>query len=213
MSCILNLKTKQVDFTLAFVHVKAEPGSFIKMPKGFDLEGHVLELKRNLYGSCDAQLKFYKYLKRGLTQRGVLPSKFAPCLFKSEKVLIIAYVDDCIFYSQKLESIDKLIDDMKQSYRLDDGTLTEKFIIEVEEDYAGFLGIDIARHDNGRIELTQTGSIQQILDALGLDDETVTIRTKPAATKCLGKEENSPPRKEHWSYPSVIGMLLYSLLQ
>lgn len=209
MSCILNLETKQVDFTLAFVHAKAEPGTFIEMPKGFELEGHVLELKRNLYGSCDAPLKFYEYLKRGLTQRGVLPSQFDPCLFKSEEVLIIAYVDDCIFFSRKLESIDKLIDDMKQSYRLDDGTLTEKFIIEVEEDYAGFLGIDITRHDDGRIELTQTGLIQRILDALGLDDETVTIRTEPAATKCLGKEENSAPRKEHWSYPSVIGMLLY----
>ena len=71
MSCILNLETKQVDFTLAFVHAKAEPGSFIEMPKGFELEGYVLELKRNLYGSCDAPLKFYEYLKRGLTQRGV----------------------------------------------------------------------------------------------------------------------------------------------
>ncbi|GFH61161.1 hypothetical protein CTEN210_17637 [Chaetoceros tenuissimus] len=209
MSCILNLETKQVDFTLAFVHAKAEPGSFIEMPKGFELEGYVLELKRNLYGSCDAPLKFYEYLKRGLTQRGVLPSQFDPCLFKSEEVMIIAYVDDCIFFSRKMESIDTLIEDMKQSYRLDDGTFTEKFIIEVEEDYAGFLGIDITRHDDGRIELTQTGLIQRILDALGLDDETVTLRTEPAATKCLGKEENSPPRKEHWSYPSVIGMLLY----
>lgn len=67
MSCILNLETKQVDFTLAFVHTKAEPGSFIEMPKGFELEGYVLELKRNLYGSCDAPLKFYEYLKLGLT--------------------------------------------------------------------------------------------------------------------------------------------------
>ena len=32
--------------------------------------------------------------------------------------MIIGYVDDCIFFSRKMESIDKLIDDMKQSYRL-----------------------------------------------------------------------------------------------
>ena len=50
----------------------------------------------------------------------------------------------------------------------------------------------------------QTGFIQHILDAQGQDDWS-----EPAATKFLGKEENSPPRKEHWSYTSVIGMLLY----
>lgn len=75
--------------------------------------------------------------------------------------MIIAYVDDCIFFSRKMESIDTLIKDMKQSYCLDDGTYTEKFIIEVEEDYAGFLGIDITHHDNDTLQnISQDHDVQ-----------------------------------------------------
>jgi predicted TIM-barrel fold metal-dependent hydrolase len=34
------------------------------------------------------------------------------------------------------------------------------FSIQVEDDYAGFLGIDIHQQDNGTIELKQTGLIK-----------------------------------------------------
>jgi hypothetical protein len=79
LSIILQFETKQVDFTLAFVQAKADPGIYIEMPRMFEMDGYVLELKRNLYGQCDAPLKFYEHLKLGLSQRGFEPSKFDPC--------------------------------------------------------------------------------------------------------------------------------------
>jgi hypothetical protein len=39
------LATKQIDFTLAFVHAPIESGVYIEMPKGYELDGHILELK------------------------------------------------------------------------------------------------------------------------------------------------------------------------
>jgi len=56
LSVILKLETKQDDYTLAFVQVKAEPGTYIEMPKMFKQDGCILELKRNLYGQRDAPL-------------------------------------------------------------------------------------------------------------------------------------------------------------
>ena len=81
----------------------------------------------------------------------------------------------------------------------------------MEGDYAGFLGIDISQHDtiDGALELLQTGLIDRILAALSLDDAITNTRCEPASTTALGKDENGPPRKEFWSYPSVIGMMLY----
>ena len=70
MSIILDLETKQVDYTLAFVHAEAEPGTYIEMPRMFEKKGYILELKRNLYGQRDAPLKFFNYLKDGLEDRG-----------------------------------------------------------------------------------------------------------------------------------------------
>ena len=82
-------------------------------------------------------------------------------------------------------------------------------MLEKEEDYAGFLGIDISRHD-GIIELLQVGLIDRLIKAVGLDkkDNTQT-RTEPASTTPLSKDEDGDPRKENWNYASIIGMLLY----
>ena len=83
--------------------------------------------------------------------------------------------------------------------------------MDVEDNYAGFLGIDISESKTveGAVELLQTGLIYRILAALNLDDDDVIIRTEPASSTPLTKDENGPPRKEHWSYASIIGMLLY----
>ena len=52
--------------------------------------------------------------------------------------------------------------------------------MNVEDDYAGFLGIDIKRQGDGTIELVQTGLIDRILKALSLDNDQVTTRLEPA---------------------------------
>lgn len=62
-SIVLNLKTKQVDFTLAFVQAKAEPSTYIEMPHMFRVEGYI-------------------------QQRGFKASNFDPCFFKSKHVII-----------------------------------------------------------------------------------------------------------------------------
>ena len=36
---VMELKTKQVDFTLTFVQVKLDPDTFIEMPRLFEEEG------------------------------------------------------------------------------------------------------------------------------------------------------------------------------
>ncbi len=210
LSIIFGFETKQVDFTLAFVQAKAEPGTYIEMPRMFEKEGYILELKRNLYGQRDSPIKFYEHLRAGLEERGFRASNFDPCLFYSDTVVILVYVDDCIQISRDAKHIDALIESLK-SGKLPNGNVGRKYFLDVEGDYAGFLGIDIskAKESEGALELLQTGLIDRILAALSLDDDYTNTRSEPASTTCLGKDENGPSRKEHWSYPSVIGMMLY----
>ena len=40
-------------------------------------------------------------------------------------------------------------------------------------------------------------------------NEDVTTRLEPAAKEPLGKDVDASQRKESWSYPSLIGMMLY----
>ena len=69
----------------------------------------------NHNGSCNAPLKFYEYLKKGLSRRKVYSLYHYPCLFKYDTVIIVSCVDDCIFFSIKMENMDSLIKDMEIS--------------------------------------------------------------------------------------------------
>ena len=109
--------------------------------------------------------------------------------------------------SRRAEDIDSVIDSLKND--LSDGK--EVFLLDVEDNYAGFLGIDISESKTveGAVKLLQTGLTDRILAALNLNDGDVVIRMEPASSTPFTKDENGPPRKEHWSYASIIGMLLY----
>lgn len=207
IAVILDLKTTQVDYTNAFVQAKAAPGTFIEMPRMFEKPGFILELNRNLYGQRDAPVRFFEHLKEGLEQRNFTQSVNDRCLFISHDVIVLTYVDDCIFFSRKKQKIDALID----SLRNPKSPKYIAFTLNVESDYEGFLGIDIrpSKTVNGALELLQTGLIDRIISALDLDDDDVAIRKEPAAANPIGKDESGPPRRESWSYPSVVGMMLY----
>lgn len=208
LSIILDLKTVQVDYTNAFVQAKAAPGTYIEMPRMFQEEGFIYELKCNLYGQRDAPIKFFEHLKSGLEQHGFTQSVYDRCLFISKDVIVLTYVDDCIFFSRKQHMIDKLIDDLlhKPKHK---GHIP--FTLNVESNYEGFLGIDInpSQHVEGALELLQTGLIDRILAALNLDHEGVSERDEPAVATPLGKDETGRAHNEDWSYASVIGMMLY----
>ena len=66
--------------------------------------------------------------------------------------------------------------------KLRDGSDSTVYLLEVEGDYAGFLGIDISKSTtiDGALELLQTGLIDRILAALSLGNETTNVRTEPA---------------------------------
>ena len=210
LSILLGLKTCQVDYTLAFVQAKAAPGTYIEMPKLFEAPGKILELKRNLYGMCKAPRNFYKHLKKGLEDRGLIPSPHDHCLFMSKDLIAITYVDDCIFFARNDKVINSFIESLRKAPP-EKSKVWDNFILNKEDDYAGFLGIDISnsKHVPGKIELLQVGLIDRILQVLNLDKENASVRHEPASTTPLGKDEQGAPRKEQWSYSSVIGMLLY----
>jgi len=83
---------------------------------------------------------------------GFKQSEADPCLFISEKVICLVYVDDTLFFSPYVSDIDRILEKLKGL----------KIELNVEDDVAGFLGALIKKLDEGRIELTQTGLIKRI---------------------------------------------------
>ena len=79
-----------------------------------------------------------------------------------------------------------------------------------EDDAAGFLGVKMERDSNtGLLEMKQTGLIDRVVEALGLDDGYAQGKHTPDETKPLVKDEDGVAAVEGFSYSSVVGMLLY----
>ena len=148
-------------------------------------------------------MNFLLLLKEALEQCGFVQSQYDPCLFATESVICLCYVDDCIFYSQSENDFWEIIGDLRSPKKADHLTMK----LEQESDIAGFLGIDIRKYEDGTMELVQSGLIKRILKVMKMEDSAA--KPTPAALKPLGKDEDGPNRQESWSYASVVGMMMY----
>jgi Reverse transcriptase (RNA-dependent DNA polymerase) len=119
------------------------------MPQGFTEPGKVLKLNRSLYRLKQAPRNLFSYLKSKLESVGFRSAEIIdPCLFVSDNVICLVYVDDTLFFSPREDVIDEIITKLHAA----------EMDLEVEGSVAGFLGVHIARDsDNGSIELTQMG--------------------------------------------------------
>ena len=155
---VLKLDTQQVDYTKAFCQAPLDQTVFVELPSGFESPNRVLLLQKSVYGLRQPALNIYKHLRQGLESRGFTKSNHDDCLFTNGETIVLFWVDDCIFNSKKSATIDKLILSIK-----------DEFLLEKEEDMAGFLGIQIDRDkDNKTLTMTQTGLIDRIIMAMDM---------------------------------------------
>jgi hypothetical protein len=214
LSAELELATRQVDYTAAFVHANIETppnyenmntqeqyraSQFAEMPRGFAEPGKVLRLRKNLYGKKSAPRLWFNHLKAKLEATGFEQMvDVDPCLFISEKVICLVYVDDTLLYARDMKDIDDVIKQLTEKH---------KMVLEVEDDVAGFLGVHIERDSKtGKVTLTQRGLIDRIIEALDIED---LPPVDTPSDQYLGKDPLGDPANCTFNYASVIGMIWY----
>ena len=199
LSLSLGLKTKQVDYTNAFVQAKIDGEIYCELPQEFlgpDDDGqYVLKLKKSLYGLKQAPRLWFKTLEKSLHARGFVSSKVDPCLFLSDDLIAVVYVDDVLFFGKSDKVINKMIASLKKDFDLN-----------VEGTVEAFLGVEVLEHKDG-VLARQSGLTKRIIAAVGM--EKANSCKTPASTIGLGADIGGAPKKESWSYSSVVGMLLY----
>jgi hypothetical protein len=203
LSVLLGLSTRQVDYTAAFVQAPIKEKVYVDMPRGFADAGKCLKLNRSLYGLKQSPKTFFEFLKGNLESIGFKSNdELDPCLFISDKVICLVYVDDTLFYSPKAEYIDEVIKQLQDPNQCN-------MELEVEEDVAGFLGVDIKdrRHIDGTYKLTQPGLATRIVEALNIDQ--LPKKETPAIKEPVVKDVDGDPPNGTYSYSSVIGMMQY----
>jgi hypothetical protein len=212
ISLIYDFATLQVDYTAAFTQSdidkppnwdsmtpkeKERSGVYLELPKGFKQAGKVLRLEKSLYGLRRSPINWFLHLKEKFAQVGFKQSEYDACLFVSDRVICIVYVDDTFFFSPRQEYIDEMIVKLEAS----------GLSMEAENDVARFLGVLIERRGDGTILMTQPGLTQRIDKALKIDH--LPPKRTPAKHGAPGKDEDGGAAHGEYSYPSVIGMRGY----
>ena len=197
-------KSKQVDFSNAFVQADLYEDVYMSLPSGFvgpngeDRKGVILKLKKSLYGLVQAPMYWFNHLKAKMENVGLRQSDLDQCVFYGRGIVALCYVDDCLFWGPDENEINQVIKELQA-----DGT---KLTQEEGSAYA-FLGVDVEPLANGGFKMSQKGLTKKILATMGMTD-CRSIPT-PAADTPLGTDADGASMNEEWSYPQAVGMMLY----
>ena len=112
--------------------------------------------------------------------------------------MVVLYVDDCGIAAPEQKYIDEFITALEN----------KGFTLTWEGSFSEFLGIKFTENkEAGTITLTQKGLIKKIIAATGMED--CNPNWTPASTTTLGIDPDGELMTDEWSYPSIVGLLLY----
>ena len=81
--------------------------------------------------------------------------------------------------------------------------------LEEENDADGFLGVKLTQTQDATMVVTQYGSTNCIIEAMGLNIELTTPKYNPCMMTPLTKDLDGNPCSDSFAYASIVGMLLY----
>ena len=181
LSLHLGLKTRQVDFSNVFMQSILKEDIYLEPQAGFEPEQEgssqdtVLKLNKSLYGLVQSLLQWFNHLSEALEGMGFKASSYNPCMFYGKNMVILAYIDDCLFFGKSLKEIDAVIE-----------TLEKKGLaLSKEENVYAFLGVQVKYDPNkNEYNMAQKELIDKVLKTCGM--EQCNTKATPEAWMPLG---------------------------
>lgn len=199
---------EQVDVNTAFLYapmkeqVFMRPPDGLEVPNGPDGEPMVLQLKRSLYGTKQANRNWSQLLAETLLNSGLSQSEVDQGVFYlregSDVLFLTAFVDDIFVGSNNQALVKKVI-----------CTLKSHFAIKELGDLTQCLGMEVAYNREARtLQVTQTRYIEDLLRRYGLEN------ANPVKIPCDGSfdtefPEGSSPPADKDRYRSMVGSINY----
>ena len=206
-----DMDMRHLDVKTAFLIPELPPEErvFIQVPEGVTgvPAGHVLELRKSMYGLKQAAAAWNKNIDKTLKNLGFVASEADPCLylrFDARGVLramLLLYVDD-ILLAGAPNDVAKMIEAVAQHYDItDDG------------EPSFFLGASITRDRRNRtISISQEAYVNKILQRFHM--EGCVPSDSPAGERRLSKDMCPQSEEEQRfmnsvPYRQAVGALLY----
>ena len=197
-----NRAIQEMDVKSAFLNGFLNEEVFVEQPKGFQdphFPGHVLRLKKALYGLRQAPRAWYDRLITYLLDHGFKRGQADRTLFikRDEKSLFMAqvYVDDIVFGS--------IIDHLAREFSEE---MKREFEISMVGELNYFLRLQVKKREDG-IFISQEKYAKNLVKRFGLDSKkhTSTPMSSSAKLSCDAAREEVDPT----FYRSMISSLLY----
>jgi len=201
IAAYFNLEIRQYDAVNAFINAPLETPVYCYPPEGFADSDHLWELRRALYGLKTSPLLWYKEITKTLKELGLHEVKEAPCLWKSDKLIVFFYVDDIVILARPAHMA--TLDDFERR-------LLRRYEIRPLGDLSTFCGIQTHRdRSTGSIWLSQ----QAYIDKLATKYPAPKPLTRPPATplpleELLPSDQPSNDANIH-RYAQLVGSIGY----
>ena len=198
LSILLGWQSRQLDFVMAYPQAPAEMPLYMWLPQGYKRNGitrktHALKLLCNVDSQKQARHVWNKFMDQGMREIGFKPSKFDPCLYYRGSIVFLVYINDCIVVGPSDQSIEQLVTDLCACSR--------QFTV------GDFLGIQVQKHEDGSILLTQPQLIDSIIKDLHLQSSSNSKKMPSVMTSLLHKDTDGPEMAPDFHFRSVIGKL------
>ena len=124
---------------------------YLEPPVGFEPEQEgssqdtVLKLTKSLYGLVQSLLYWFNHLLASLKEVGFKASAYDPCMFYGKDIVILVYIDDCLFFGKSLKEIDTVIEVLER----------KELVLTKKDDVYAFLGIQV-KYDSNKNEYNMT---------------------------------------------------------
>lgn len=194
-----NLIVQQYDVKSAFLNGTLNEEIYIRPPPNYLDNNNVLRLHKSLYGLKQAARVWNKTLHTAMLNEKFTQSKYDECLYiykdKTNVCYAIVHVDDMIFSSNSLATIQLKIQALNKSFEL-------KCLGNVKN----YLGIEVTRNEKGCFAISQSKYIQKVAIEFGLETSKGSKYPLVPGYHAL---EDSNMLESNNDYRKLIGMLLY----
>jgi len=217
--CCLELKTKQLDVSTAFLYGDIDKEVYMKQPPGYDDgSGRVCRLLKSIYGLKQAPRIWEERLRASLLSLGFVESKLDPCLYilerGGEKLFLLNFVDDLLLSSKSNELCEWVKKGLEEEYKIRDMGEAQKYV-----------GMWIVRkEETGEMWIHQAPYVLALAEKYNINCESVPstplpydfvleypweVEGEPAPPNHVDRGDTLLTRDEHKRYQQIVGALNY----
>lgn len=194
LSIVFNLKSRSIDFVLAFPQEDLATPVYMCLPVGMESEtgGHkVLRLNKSLYGLKQAVHNWFQKLNKAM--QNFIPSMIGRCVSLKKGIIVLVYVDDVIIIAPRDDIITNFVKSLqgtREGFELPDKGSLEKY-----------LGVNIKKHKDGMLKMSQPYLIERIIKWVASNPSEWNLKATPVVKPLLYKDLIRVNRKCKWHYP------------